>query len=249
MTLTLALMGKLSTAWTAVSSPSTVTQERSPRDCHWTTRLREDTTSWSRSASLLITPGTSHPHTHQACDKGPEANCSTASVTVHVTDFNDEFPTFDFSSYRTEICLSQAVGEVFLQPVATDRDSGNNSLLTYSLHDVRTVSFILAMTPNSLYDHIFSTDKWPDDCPTREWENLTTEEIGPCRGWIRVHGSDHSQRWGKPNAFWHCGSDCPNSQLHSRYLQVLAVRVGSSSLSMPAAGSTSHSLRLTHKRD
>ena len=59
---------------------------------------------------------------------------------VYVTDFNDEFPTFDFEMYRTDICHSQLVDEVFVQPVAIDRDSGANSQLTYSLQDVSTSS-------------------------------------------------------------------------------------------------------------
>lgn len=69
----------------------------------------------------------------QACDKGPERNCSTAVVTVYVTDFNDEFPLFDFSSYRTDLCHTHPPDDVFMHPVAIDRDSGSNAQLTYSL--------------------------------------------------------------------------------------------------------------------
>jgi hypothetical protein len=52
-------------------------------------------------------------------------------------DFNDNSPSFDFSLYRTDICHTHPVGEVFIQPVATDKDSGINSQVTYSLDDVR----------------------------------------------------------------------------------------------------------------
>ena len=72
----------------------------------------------------------------QACDKGPESNCSTATVTVYVTDFNDELPFFDFSTYRTDICHTHLPNMTVIQPVATDRDSSSNSELTYTLDDV-----------------------------------------------------------------------------------------------------------------
>lgn len=69
----------------------------------------------------------------QACDKGEGMNCSTAEVTVYVLDFNDEFPLFDFSTYRTDLCHTHSPNEVFMQPVAIDMDSGSNAQLTYSL--------------------------------------------------------------------------------------------------------------------
>lgn len=69
----------------------------------------------------------------EACDKGEGMNCSTAEVTVYVLDFNDEFPLFDFSTYRTDLCHTHSPNEVFMQPVAIDMDSGSNAQLTYSL--------------------------------------------------------------------------------------------------------------------
>ena len=43
---------------------------------------------------------------------------------------------FDFTTYRTDICHTQPPSIVIMQPVATDRDSGANSDITYSLDDV-----------------------------------------------------------------------------------------------------------------
>ena len=57
-------------------------------------------------------------------------------MTIYVTDFNDERPLFDFNTYRTDICHTQSSNVVIIQPAATDRDSGSNSDITYSLNDV-----------------------------------------------------------------------------------------------------------------
>ena len=84
------------------------------------------------SPHLLTSPPHNTPS--QACDRATLGrNCSTAEVVVYVTDFNDEFPLFDFSTYRTDICHSLSPNVVFMQPVAFDRDSGSNAHLTYSL--------------------------------------------------------------------------------------------------------------------
>ena len=68
---------------------------------------------------------------------GPQMNCSTAEVRVYVTDFNDEIPLFDFSTYRTDLCLSWPANDDFMHITATDRDSGSNSQLTYSIQVCR----------------------------------------------------------------------------------------------------------------
>ena len=72
-------------------------------------------------------------HGVQACDQGEERECSQTEVVVYLTDFNDEPPLFDVSTFRTDICSSLSVGEVFIQPAASDRDFGSNSLLTYTI--------------------------------------------------------------------------------------------------------------------
>ena len=108
---------------------------------------------------LLYPPLSSSPSSpSQACDKAAvDRNCSTAEVVVYVTDFNDEFPLFDFSTYRTDLCHSHPPNEVFIQPVAFDRDSGSNAELTYSL-DVS--AHIVVATGHSNYVVFFRTLGW-----------------------------------------------------------------------------------------
>ena len=76
------------------------------------------------------------PHTvpHlQACDEAVVRNCSEAEVVVNIADFNDEIPLFDLSSYRTDVCSSTAANVTIMQVAATDRDSGSNAAVTYSI--------------------------------------------------------------------------------------------------------------------
>ena len=76
------------------------------------------------------------PHTIpylQACDEAVVRNCSEAEVVVNIEDFNDEIPLFDLSSYRTDVCSSTAANVTIMQVAATDRDSGSNAAVTYSI--------------------------------------------------------------------------------------------------------------------
>lgn len=74
--------------------------------------------------------------TVEACDLGAGPLCDTALVVINVGDFNDEVPRFDLSLYAVTACDSQVAGQTMVQPIATDRDSGVNSNITYSI-DVR----------------------------------------------------------------------------------------------------------------
>ena len=70
----------------------------------------------------------------QACDRGQNRQCSETMIRINVADFNDERPTFDQPTYITDVCYHSAMsGVVLIQPVATDRDSGSNAELLYSL--------------------------------------------------------------------------------------------------------------------
>lgn len=70
----------------------------------------------------------------QACDSGTPMQCAMTSVRINVADFNDESPTFDQDTYRTDVCLNTAsTGTDLVQPVASDRDSGSNAELLYTL--------------------------------------------------------------------------------------------------------------------
>ena len=59
--------------------------------------------------------------------------CDTAIVVINVLDFNDEVPRFDLAEYAVDICHTAMAGEPLVQPVATDRDSGVNADLTYTI--------------------------------------------------------------------------------------------------------------------
>ena len=69
----------------------------------------------------------------QACDGGAGPLCDTATVVVNVGDFNDEVPQFDIAAYTVDTCETAQRDDAMVQPVATDRDSGSNSDIIYSL--------------------------------------------------------------------------------------------------------------------
>ena len=69
-----------------------------------------------------------------ACDHGNSSMCGRAIILINIRDFNDEMPMFDQETYITDVCYGSAnLGQALVQPVATDRDSGLNAALTYSL--------------------------------------------------------------------------------------------------------------------
>lgn len=74
-----------------------------------------------------------HAFSRKACDSGmPRVLCANATVSVTVTDINDDAPQFPIPVYRIDIFDDTQVG-VVLQPVATDQDSGSNAVIRYSL--------------------------------------------------------------------------------------------------------------------
>ncbi len=81
-----------------------------------------------------------------ACDQGtPNMMCSSTTIRVNVADFNDEAPQFDQEIYNIDVCLANAVSDTrLIQPVATDQDSGNNSVLSYSLENAPVLFMVNA---------------------------------------------------------------------------------------------------------
>ena len=69
----------------------------------------------------------------QACDSGNPRMCANATITLNVEDVNDEAPQFDLPVYQVDIFDDYASGTTLLQPVAIDRDSGTNAVISYSL--------------------------------------------------------------------------------------------------------------------
>lgn len=70
----------------------------------------------------------------KACDQGGvNMLCNNVTVIVTVTDINDVTPTFDYSTFSTDVCIDTFKGEVVLQIVAVDTDSGANGEVEYSV--------------------------------------------------------------------------------------------------------------------
>ena len=78
--------------------------------------------------------------------------CSSALVTINVGDFNDEVPKFDLDTYTVDVCDDALLGLPLVQPVATDRDSGSNAAITYSL--VVSYNYSNAITYSSVVSYI-----------------------------------------------------------------------------------------------
>lgn len=86
-----------------------------------------------------------HSLTPKACDSGmPRVLCANTTVSVTVTDINDDAPQFPIPVYRIDIFDDTPVG-VVLQPVATDQDSGSNAVIRYALQ-VRLCSAFVSVT-------------------------------------------------------------------------------------------------------
>ncbi|XP_053734790.1 protocadherin alpha-C2-like isoform X1 [Synchiropus splendidus] len=67
-----------------------------------------------------------------AVDGGSPARSGTASIIVHVSDTNDNAPTFDKSVYNINMMENSPLGSLVIHLKATDLDEGSNSELTYS---------------------------------------------------------------------------------------------------------------------
>ena len=68
-----------------------------------------------------------------AVDSGLPPLTATATVMVAVTDANDNTPQFSESFFTAEVPEDAAVGSVLLVVNASDADSGNNGVVTFSL--------------------------------------------------------------------------------------------------------------------
>ena len=62
---------------------------------------------------------------------GPKS--ASATIVVNVVDVNDNDPVFSQRSYYTTIPENVALGARVITVLATDKDKGNNSIVTYSL--------------------------------------------------------------------------------------------------------------------
>ncbi|KAG7321649.1 hypothetical protein KOW79_014507 [Hemibagrus wyckioides] len=65
------------------------------------------------------------------------------SVTINVTDINDNPPVFTSTEYMTSVSENSPIGSSVFQIIATDKDSGSNAEVTYSLISGHTDYFSL----------------------------------------------------------------------------------------------------------
>ncbi|XP_043918358.1 protocadherin-23 [Protopterus annectens] len=71
-----------------------------------------------------------------ACDMGaPVPLSSTATLTIHIEDANDNEPKFEKQVYNSSVLEHAPIGECFLQVSAMDSDSGQYGKIWYSLVD------------------------------------------------------------------------------------------------------------------
>ncbi|XP_032418046.1 protocadherin Fat 4-like [Xiphophorus hellerii] len=72
----------------------------------------------------------------QASDKGSPQRENITNIRVSIMDLNDNKPEFSSSSYETSILVKDAEkGKLLLTLRATDKDYGNNSLISYSFSE------------------------------------------------------------------------------------------------------------------
>ena len=76
---------------------------------------------------------------------GPKS--ASATIVVNVVDVNDNDPTFSQRNYHTTIREDTPLGARVITVLATDKDKGNNSIVTYSLDNATTSLF--RIDPNS----------------------------------------------------------------------------------------------------
>lgn len=78
-----------------------------------------------------------------ARDHGSPQRSATTKVVVRVLDTNDHAPEFEQKEYNVTVPESIGVGEVILQVVAHDRDTGPNAEFIYQLEDIRVSGLTL----------------------------------------------------------------------------------------------------------
>ncbi|XP_028314654.1 protocadherin alpha-3-like [Gouania willdenowi] len=70
-----------------------------------------------------------------AADEGSPPLSSSASVTVLISDMNDNAPSFSDTIVNAYVKENSKVGEIIARTTAQDADTGDNAKLTYSLMD------------------------------------------------------------------------------------------------------------------
>ena len=68
-------------------------------------------------------------------DRGSPQQTSTHRITVEISDLNDNYPVFSMTTYVSGVIENNPVGSSLLQVTASDRDSGLNQEIVYSIED------------------------------------------------------------------------------------------------------------------
>ena len=76
-----------------------------------------------------------------AVDGGTPARTANGTITVIVTDVNDNEPTFSSTNYSAQVFENEAPGTTVLQVVASDLDIGQNGDFRFSIVDAPTPMF------------------------------------------------------------------------------------------------------------
>ena len=85
----------------------------------------------STCQSLDFEDRSSYTFSVTVCDRGEPVLCSNASITVSVTDLNDNAPVFDQDPYIVDVNENLPAGEAVLVISSTDEDSPPNSVVFY----------------------------------------------------------------------------------------------------------------------
>ncbi|XP_061162553.1 neural-cadherin-like [Saccostrea echinata] len=105
-----------------------------------------------------------------ATDRGKVPLSSTASLTIQITDKNDERPRFNKKIYRATLPESQTSG-LIITVAATDDDIGNNSKITYSLKSDLNFFSISSLPSNKGALNVYKPVDYED--PKQRFFNLT----------------------------------------------------------------------------
>ena len=81
-----------------------------------------------------------------AKDKGVEQRSTTATVTVRISDINDQPPVFVEKIYRVHMSENQKTGPI-ITVSATDNDIDENARLTYTLDKTDSSHFFIEKVP------------------------------------------------------------------------------------------------------
>lgn len=83
-----------------------------------------------------------------AIDGGEEPHTSTATVTLIILDENDNRPNFELAHYDFTVPENHPQERVVGQVVATDKDSENNGIITYTIAENSEVNLPFKLDPN-----------------------------------------------------------------------------------------------------